>query len=254
MINLYYDNYPVGNGYSDLSMGVAKDITITDHLFWVDLAHNILSPKEYKENKNLNLYVVELLEVQHLDNIFNEISNESMKLMSEGKLSLLIYFPIEGFGLELYDNWFSKLHHLFEKYSLIGTKKYFVFNNYTIESQYDNIKHSLPCNFEKVFGFPFFHLKYNRLLKEKNEAKDKEVFFNNERNKNYFTNRLQSKFKNLIFVNLIDSTYFMTNILNKKMFLNYIFNHKIKKHSDKYSISIPVWYVKFNNCYVNVEY
>lgn len=166
MINLYYDNISVGNssGFSN-DPPTNSDITITTHFDWCDISYKKISTLSlFEKNNDLNLYVIEILYVQRLEEIFNNIPPSTINFLNENNIKILIYFPLEGFKLDLYDSWFLKLHHLFVKYNLNTVKKYFIYNNLTIEQQYQDLttKQLLPTGteFTKVFGYPYFHLEY----------------------------------------------------------------------------------------------
>jgi hypothetical protein len=166
MINLYYDNLNLGNGRTGDSVPVRYDITINKHLDWINLNYQLKLIKDFTESTDLNLYVIELFYVQRVGEIFENIPIETLNLLRNNKLSLLMYFPTEGFKLDLYDNWFLKMHEKLVEFGLANTNKYFIYNNLTIESQYQKMIESneFPCTFNKVFFLPFFQLEYlNRL-------------------------------------------------------------------------------------------
>jgi hypothetical protein len=172
MINLYYDNLLAGNG-SNLSSNpaVRPSPSIPEHLTLADIPYNIKTLNDLSNTDDLNLYVIELFYVNRLDEIFENISQLAYQKLQCGELKLLIYFPFEGFNLELYDNWFLKLHQLFNTYNLNGVKKYFIYNNLTIETQYQELKDNnlipVGTEFTKVFGYPYFHFEYYNIIKQR---------------------------------------------------------------------------------------
>jgi hypothetical protein len=192
MINLYYDNITVGNG-SNLSNdpAVQPTLRIPEHLTLLGIPFEIKDISTTLQSNKLNLYVVELFYVNRLDEIFENISTLAYQKLINGELKLLIYFPFEGFKLDLYDNWFLRLHQLFNKYNLNNVKKYFIYNNLTIEEQYQNLKTNnlVPAGteFTKVFGYPYFHFEYYHMIKHRhvdfpNEIINVDNLFNKEKN------------------------------------------------------------------------
>jgi hypothetical protein len=173
MINLYYDNIIFGNG-NDKSDDppVNRTITVTTHFDWCDITYKKCEIKQgFNKNEDLNLYVIEVLYVERLDEIFDNIPKDTIRFINDNKLKLLIYFPTEGFKFSLYDNWFERLHLCFQKYNLINIKKYFLFNNVMTEHLYENFLLSNPrlnnLKFSKVFGYCFFHLEYYKNLQKR---------------------------------------------------------------------------------------
>jgi hypothetical protein len=192
MINLYYDNLLAGNG-SNLSSNpaVRPSPSIPEHLTLADIPYNIKTLNDLSNTDDLNLYVIELFYVNRLDEIFENISTLAYQKLINGELKLLIYFPFEGFKLDLYDNWFLRLHQLFNKYNLNNVKKYFIYNNLTIEEQYQNLKTNnlVPAGteFTKVFGYPYFHFEYYHMIKHRHVDFPDEIInvdnlFNKEKN------------------------------------------------------------------------
>jgi len=192
MINLYYDNITVGNG-SNLSNdpAVQPTLRIPEHLTLSGIPFEIKDISTTLQSNKLNLYVVELFYVNRLDEIFENISTLAYQKLINGELKLLIYFPFEGFKLDLYDNWFLRLHQLFNKYNLNNVKKYFIYNNLTIEEQYQNLKTNnlVPAGteFTKVFGYPYFHFEYYHMIKHRHVDFPDEIInvdnlFNKEKN------------------------------------------------------------------------
>lgn len=172
MINLYYDNLIAGNGSNVSSdSAVRPSPSITEHLTLADIPFRTKTLDQSVNFNDLNLYVIELFYVNRLDEIFENISQLAYQKLRTGELKLLIYFPFEGFNLKLYDNWFLKLHHLFDKYKFNSVKKYFIYNNLTIESQYQELKvnNLIPTGteFTKVFGYPYFHFEYFNIIKQR---------------------------------------------------------------------------------------
>ena len=161
MINLYYDDMLHGNGWSVKDNPVAPYKTITEHLKKLKITyseHKIDVSTVIDENA-VNIYVIELMRCDKIADIFLNVSELAYQLL-KNKVKLLIYFPIEGFDLYLYDKWFYKLHQCFEKFD-ITCKKYFIFNNLVIDKLYESfLKTHLiqeEHKFEKVFGFSFFY-------------------------------------------------------------------------------------------------
>ena len=173
MINLYYDNLITGNGSSDIDSPVRPTISITHHLTQLGIeftTHQINSETKLDSSKT-NLYVIELMYGNKIDEIFKNLSEQALTLL-RNDIKLLVYFPYEGFELKLYENWFYKLHKGFIDHN-ITCKKYFVFNNLYMEDHY---KHFLLENtigeqfqFNKVFGFPYFQFEYYHTVKEQVE-------------------------------------------------------------------------------------
>jgi hypothetical protein len=190
MINLYFDDLALGNGRTSDSIPVRYDSTIHKHLEWIDLTYQRKSITEYTETDELNLYVIEMFYVQRTSEVFKNIPEATLELLRNNKLKLLMYFPTEGFKLSLYDNWFIKMHDIFVEYGLANTDKYFIYNNLTIEEQYQTLidNNQLPCTFTKVFGYPFFQLEHYESLLETNSpqvdttrmlSKDKDFYCQN---------------------------------------------------------------------------
>jgi hypothetical protein len=173
MINLYYDKIKNSNGSNgEIDPPVRSDISITEHFDWCDIEYTTSEVKEEIINNNgLNLYVIELFYVQRLEEVFNNIPQETFNFIKSNDVKILFYFPFEGFKLNLYDNWFKKLHQCFLDFQITDVKKYFIYNNLTIESQYntllDNNEVSPTNKLNKVFGFPFFHLEHYQTLTER---------------------------------------------------------------------------------------
>lgn len=169
MINLYYDNINHGNGYSTNNCPVREIINITKDLTLLGIPYSIhkLDNDTVINESELNLYVIELLYGDRISNIFENIPKSTYDLLKE-KLKLLVYFPIEGFDLKLYDNWFHKLHVGFIEKD-ISCKKYFIFNNLVIEDHYKKYieEYNIPTQyrFNKVFGLPYFQFEYYNTLK-----------------------------------------------------------------------------------------
>lgn len=191
MINLYYDNIAVGNG-SNLSNDPAVQpiLRIPEHLTLANIPFRVKDISKLLITGELNLYVIEPFYVNRLDEIFEKISTTAYQKLINGELKLLIYFPFEGFKLDLYDNWFLRLHQLFNKYNLNNVKKYFIYNNLTIEEQYQNLKNNnlilIGTEFTKVFGYPYFHFEYYHMIKNRhinfpNEIINVNDLFNKEK-------------------------------------------------------------------------
>lgn len=170
MINLYYDDINYGNGYSTDNCPVREIINITKDLTLLGIPytmHKLDNHTAINENE-LNLYVIELLYGDRISNIFENIPKTTYDLLNK-KLKLLVYFPFEGFDLNLYDNWFHKLHVGFIEKN-ISCKKYFIFNNMVIEDYYKKYieEYNIPIQyrFNKVFGLPYFQFEYYHTIKE----------------------------------------------------------------------------------------
>lgn len=166
MINLYYDELNSGNGSDGSDTPPCNHpISIIEHFNWCNIPHNVISIQtKFESNDDLNLYVIELFDVERIDELFDNIPTETIKFINENSLKILIYFPIEGFNLDLYNNWFEKLHLCFEKYGLVNVKKYFLFNNIKTQELYRDFLESNPhcesMKFSAVFGYCFFHLEH----------------------------------------------------------------------------------------------
>jgi hypothetical protein len=160
MITLYYDDLIAGNGSSDI---VRSKPSIPDHLKRLNIPYNIqVTGNNTIENDHLNLYTIELFRVDYdIEEAFKKISKDTIDFIVNNNIKLLVYYPYEGFDLTLYDNWFKRIHVLFEKYNFGKIKKYFIFNNLYIDSYYREFLTLYPnlseVRFSKVFGYNFFH-------------------------------------------------------------------------------------------------
>lgn len=172
MINLYYDNTDLGNGRTQDNVPVRYDTTVHKHLDWCNIPYQKKLISEFQDNTDTNLYVIELFYVQRTDEVFKNISKTALNLLRNKKLKLLMYFPTEGFKLDLYDNWFIRMHEIMFEYGLKDTDKYFIYNNMTIEEQYERLRPQLPCTFNKVFSIPFFQLEHLYRLKANSSPVD----------------------------------------------------------------------------------
>jgi hypothetical protein len=149
MIHLVYDDI--------LSPVVRNDRSLTSHLSRLNIpftVSNILN--------NNSIYVLELFRVDlGIKEIFDKLGMDRLLEISKSNTKILIYFPYEGFDLELYGEWFKELHLQFKAYNMCSLKKYFIFNNMFIEEHYERFLKSIPecisCSFERVFGYPFFY-------------------------------------------------------------------------------------------------
>lgn len=184
MINLYYDSLELGNGRTNDNVPVRYDTTVHKHLDWVSLSYEKKLISQFEDSANLNLYVIELFYVQRTDEVFKNIPETTLELLRNKKLKLLMYFPTEGFKLDLYDNWFIRMHEIFVEYGLADTDKYFIYNNMTIEEQYEKLvaNNQLPCRFNKVFGFSFFQLEHLYRLKAQTSPVSTERMMNKDVN------------------------------------------------------------------------
>jgi len=168
MINLFYDDKIKGNGGP--TAAVREFPELPGHLKRLSIPF-LVNQVGAQVTDGLNLYVIELFRMDHdTEDIFKNISNDTLKFIRDNNLKILIYYPYEGFDLSLYNNWFKKLHLMFSKYQFCNIKKYFIFNNLYIEQYYDQfLKDNLDCEdakFEKVFGYSFFHSdSYFNILK-----------------------------------------------------------------------------------------
>jgi len=158
MINLFYDNEIKINGQSPV---VRKFPVLPNHLKRLQIPFFESYIGDAVSN-GLNLYVIELCEIQHdIEDIFRSIPDSTLNFIRNNNLKILFFYPREGFDLTLYNNWFKTLHLLFVKYQLQNIKKYFIYNNLYIEKYYKKfIADNLDCKdvkFEKVFEYSFFH-------------------------------------------------------------------------------------------------
>jgi hypothetical protein len=162
----------IGNGFCKSKNSAVREIpTILEHFELANLKYNTVSIEHFKDSSDLNLYVIELFFVDKIDEIFINISNLAIELLKANKLKLLIYYPYEGFDLDLYNKWFERLHKEFVKFNLKETKKYFFYNNLEIKNHYtkliENKKLPKDYTFRKVFGFPYFYFEYYHILQKR---------------------------------------------------------------------------------------
>lgn len=212
MINLYYDNLELGNGRTTDSVPVRHEITIHNHLKWIDLPYQRKHVSEFTDSEDLNLYVIEMFYVQRTNEIFQNIPKSTLELLQNNKLTLLMYFPTEGFKLNLYDNWFIKMHEIFLEYGLANTNKYFIYNNLTIEEQYQHLmeNNQLPCTFNKVFGYSFFQLEHFMRLNEMNspQVDDSKMF---DKEKDFYCQNAKMRAHRLLLVSELDRRGLLSN-------------------------------------------
>ena len=179
VVNLLYDTIDLGNAArAGEEINEVKRITITDHFNWANIPFKIKKVDDSINFNDFNVYVIELFYVHDLEDLFKNIPVNTFNIIRKEKIKLLIYFPIEGFDLELYDNWFLKLHKLFEKYNLTEVKKYFIFNNLNIDNLYKEFlkKYKIRNGFDIVFGYPYFFFEYfNKFKKDQIIAISKSI-------------------------------------------------------------------------------
>lgn len=214
MINLYYDDPIHGNCGQKENSPVRPVISINEHFDIAGIPYSIKSFNDEITEGEFNLYVIEIFYVQRLAEAFANIPDETMKTLQSGKLKLLIYFPYEGFRLSLYNNWFLELHQCFQKYNLQNVKKYFVYNNLSIEQQYNDLlaKNEIPSDvqFRHVYGYPFFHLEHhhtmsqrwaNPITKEKESVNLQNVF---EKEKNFLSMNAKMRAHRLLLISELE--------------------------------------------------
>lgn len=218
MINLYYDSLEFGNGRTADSIPVRPNTTIHTHLSWIDLAYTTKLTKDYVDDAGLNLYVIEMFYVQRTNEVFKNIPESTLELLRNKKLKLLMYFPTEGFKLNLYDDWFVKMHEIFVEFNLESADKYFIYNNLTIEEQYKKLveDNRLPCKFNKVYGYPFFALEHHARLLEVNGPK---VSIENmmTKKKDFFCPNAKMRAHRLLLVSELDRRGILANSFTSLM-------------------------------------
>lgn len=229
MINLYYDDALRGNGSTLTDSPVRSSISINQHLSKLEFPYKIhkLDPNTVIDSNHLNLFVIELMYGNRIEEVFNNISANAYNFLKQN-VKLLIYFPYEGFELTLYDNWFLKIHQAFIA-KKITCKKYFVFNNLDIENRYTAFlqEHNIPeeYRFNKVFGLPFFEFEYYHTLKEQILNGEPQVNLNNLMNKSVDFLCLNSKIRahRLFLISELQRRNIIENSYSSMMGSNFVF-------------------------------
>lgn len=174
-MNLWFEkikgaDFPIKNCSNHLSI-IERESEIIWHLKMLGTKCKIKQiGKDKISKKDRNFFPVELWNLQSFDNIFDTLSESSKCLLKAKKLTLLVYFPFEGFSLDTC-NWLDKLEYSLKANRLENCNKILIFGNLEIEQ----LVYERNNLWDKVFGIDFWHWFYAEEYKqrlEKNLEKD----------------------------------------------------------------------------------
>jgi hypothetical protein len=174
-MNLWFENIkginsPIKNCSDHVSI-IERESEIIWHLKSLETHYSLKQIDKDKISKNdRNFFPVEFWNLDSLDTIFDTLSESTKRLLTEKKLTLLVYFPFEGFSLDTC-NWLDKLEYSLKVNRLENCNKILIFGNLEIEQ----LVYERNNFWNKVFGIDFWQWFYAEEYKErldKNLEKD----------------------------------------------------------------------------------
>lgn len=211
MFNVLYDKIVNGIPQQNLSKKLVSRLYVD--LKNANLDFQCIDVDAYQDNNLVTVYPLELDFVTPLE-VFDLFNKKSLEIIIKNNISILIWWPTEGFGISKNNYWLEFLQYSLGKLGLEHNKKFLVSANLKIEEEYrafrltEEQKHDLyneklreialskdfdlyrsKGKIEKCFGIIISHPLYREyFLKEKQNTKWQKYKINDHGLKNIVYN------------------------------------------------------------------
>jgi hypothetical protein len=189
------DNIPMMNGFSESQSALYLDIMqLMKH---INVSFVSIDEVNAEADDVLYIYPIELLKF-HYSEVLTKINEQSLIKIKNLKISILIYFPTEGFAGNELALMLDDLHFQFEKFKLHENLRFLIFGNLLIKNSYNDYLSSvsdikeLKIKFKNGREYILNSHSYSGLLVPDFFKKIRDIKFHEVYGLNYFETRYKN--------------------------------------------------------------